>query len=256
MSTRATVDCARWLAPDWAGAPPGNVRVLSTCRSGGVSVGPYASFNFARHVGDDPSAVAANRAMLRDRAGLPAEPLWLEQVHGADVVVHAGAVAQPPPRADAAVAFERGRVCAVMTADCLPVVFADREGTRVGVAHAGWRGLAAGVLEATVAALGVVPSRLVAWLGPAIAQPAFEVGGEVREAFVRKDAAFGHAFVANAQGRYQADLYSLARTTLARIGLDAVSGGTHCTSAEPEAFFSHRRDSGRTGRMATLAWIG
>lgn len=256
MSTRATIDRARWLAPDWAGAPPGNVRVLSTCRGGGVSVGPYASFNLARHVGDDPAAVAANRAILRDRAGLPAEPLWLDQVHGSDVVVHAGAVAPTPPRADAVVAFERGRVCVVMTADCLPVVFADRDGTCVGVAHAGWRGLAAGVLEATVAALGVVPSRLVAWLGPAIAQSAFEVGGEVREAFVRKDAAFGNAFVVNARGRFQADLYGLARTTLARIGLDAVSGGVHCTSAEPEAFFSHRRDSGRTGRMATLAWIG
>jgi YfiH family protein len=243
-----------WLLPEWPDAPA-NARALSTRRDGGVSVGAYASFNLAQHVGDDPDAVAANRAILRRTAALPAEPLWLEQVHGADVVEHAGAAAAAPPRADAAVAFAPGRVCAVMTADCLPVVFVDRAGTRVGVAHAGWRGLVGGVLEATIGALHCMPSELVAWLGPAIAQRAFEVGEEVRDAFVGKDADNVAAFVPNANGRFQADLYLLARNTLARAGVHSTSGGGRCTSAEPEQFFSFRRDGGRTGRMATLAWL-
>jgi YfiH family protein len=245
-----------WLLPEWADAPV-NVRALSTRRDGGVSVGEYVSFNLAQHVGDDPDAVAANRAILRRTAALPSEPLWLEQVHGINVVEHTGQVteATAPPCADAAVAFEPGRVCVVMTADCLPVVFVDRAGTRVGVAHAGWRGLVGGVLEATIAALRCMPSQLVAWLGPAIAQGAFEVGAEVRNAFVEKDAANGAAFASNANDRFQADLYALARNTLARAGVSSVSGGGHCTSAEPEQFFSFRRDGGRTGRMATLAWL-
>ena len=242
-----------WLLPEWPDAPV-NVRALSTRRDGGVSVDEYASFNLAQHVGDDPAAVAANRAILRRTAALPSEPLWLEQVHGIDVVEHTG-TAVAPPRADAAGALEPGRVCVVMTADCLPVVFVDRAGTRVGVAHAGWRGLVGGVLEATISALHCLPSQLVAWLGPAIAPGAFEVGAEVRDAFVTKDPANGTAFVPNANGRFQADLYVLARNTLAQAGVRSVSGGGHCTSAEPEQFFSFRRDSGRTGRMATLAWL-
>lgn len=245
-----------WLLPDWREAPP-NVRALSTRRAGGVSRGAYASFNLAMHVGDDLVAVEANRAILRHAAGLPDEPLWLSQVHGIDVVEHGGAMASSstPPRADAAVAFAPGRVCVVMTADCLPVVLVDRAGTRVGVAHAGWRGLVGGVLEATVAALRCAPAEIVAWLGPAIAQPAFEVGVEVRDAFVDKDSVHATAFVANAAGRLQADLYALARQTLARVGITSVSGGGRCTSAEPEEFYSFRRDGGHTGRMATLAWL-
>ena len=184
MSTTLARSTA-WLLPEWPDAPV-NVRALSTRRDGGVSVGEYASFNLAQHVGDDPAAVAANRAILRRTAALPSEPLWLEQVHGIDVVEHDGRTTAAPPRADAAVAFEPGRVCVVMTADCLPVVFVDRAGTRVGVAHAGWRGLVGGVLEATIGALHCLPSQLVAWLGPAIAQGAFEVGAEVRDAFVAK----------------------------------------------------------------------
>ena len=245
---------AAWLLPDWRDAPPG-LRALSTRRSGGVSAGPYASFNLARHVGDDPAAVEANRAILRNGASLPSEPLWLEQVHGVDVIEHRGGQPAVPPRADAAVAFEPGRVCAVMTADCLPVVLTDRAGTRVGVAHAGWRGLAGGVLEATIAALRCHASELVAWLGPAIGQGAFEVGEDVRDAFVDKDPGHVTAFVPNAAGRFQADLYELARTTLERAGVRSVSGGGHCTSAEADDFFSFRRDGGRTGRMATLAWL-
>ena len=243
-----------WLLPDWREAPA-SLRLLTTLRHGGVSVGPYAGFNLACHVGDDPAAVEANRAILRSGAALPAGPLWLQQVHGIDVVEHRGPLPALPPRADAAVAFEPGRVCVVMTADCLPVVFADRAGTRVGIAHAGWRGMVSGVLEATITALRCRPSELIAWLGPAIGQDAFEVGGEVRDAFLDKDPSNVTAFVPNAAGRFQADLYELARRTLASAGVRSVSGGGHCTSAETEQFFSFRRDGVRTGRMATLAWL-
>jgi YfiH family protein len=244
-----------WLTPDWDVAP--NVHALSTLRGGGLSMEAYASFNLAQHVGDDPEHVRANRALLRAAAKLPAEPLWLEQVHGIQVVEHHGPVATgaAPPRADAAVAFGPDRVCVVLTADCLPVVFADRAGTRIGVAHAGWRGLVGGVLEATVAALNVAPAQLVAWLGPAIGPGAFEVGPEVRDAFVARDAANDAAFVRNESGRFQADLYSLARRALARVGVHHVSGGGRCTQREAAEFFSFRRDRGRTGRMATLAWL-
>ena len=243
-----------WLLPDWREAPP-NVRALSTRRTGGVSRDSYASLNLARHVGDDLVAVEANRAILRHAAGLPGEPLWLAQVHGVDVVEHTGTSPSLPSQADAAVAFVPGRVCVVMTADCLPVVLVDRAGTRVGVAHAGWRGLVGGVLETTVAALRCAPAELVAWLGPAIAQPAFEVGVEVRDAFVEKNPAHAVAFVPNANGRLQADLYELARQTLARVGVTQVRGGGRCTYDEAEEFYSFRRDGGRTGRMATLAWL-
>lgn len=244
-----------WLTPAWDVAP--NVHALSTLRGGGLSVKPYASFNLAQHVGDDPEHVRANRALLRAAAKLPSEPLWLDQVHGSHVVEHSGLFTADgvPPRADAAVAFEPGRVCVVMTADCLPVVFADRAGTRIGVAHAGWRGLVGGVLEATVAALQAEPDQLVAWLGPAIGPDAFEVGPEVREAFIARAGANADAFVRNATGRFQADLYRLARHALARVGVHRVSGGGHCTQREAAAFFSFRRDGGRTGRMATLAWL-
>ena len=254
MSTAGLEPNPAWVLPAWREAPA-NLRALSTRRAGGVSDGPYAGFNLARHVGDDPAAVAANRAILRNLASLPSEPLWLEQVHGTAVVEHRGDAPALPPRADAAVAFEPGRVVVVMTADCLPVVFADRAGTRVGIAHAGWRGLAAGVLEATVEALRCHPAELIAWLGPAIGQGAFEVGEDVRDAFADKDPAHVTAFVPNAGGRFQADLNELARTTLARAGVRNVSVSGHCTSAEAEQFFSYRRDGGRTGRMATLAWL-
>lgn len=240
-----------WIRADWPA--PGRVRVLATLRTGGVSAAPYDSFNLAQHVGDDPARVAANRASLRERGGLPDEPLWLNQVHGCAVVIHDGPQASPPT-ADAAVAFEPGRVCAVMTADCLPVVLADRAGRRVGVAHAGWRGLAGGVVEATVQALGVPAADLVAWLGPAIGQAAFEVGPEVRAAFVQRLPAAEAAFLPGAPGKFQADLYALARAVLAQAGVADVHGGGWCTATDRERFFSFRRD-GHTGRMATLAWL-
>jgi len=221
-----------------------------------MSQGPYASLNLALHVGDDRGAVLANREWLRAAAELPDEPLWLDQVHGTHVVEHRGVVGAVPPRADAAVAFAPGRVCVVQTADCLPVVFADRAGTRVGIAHAGWRGLVGGVLEATIAALSKAPTELTAWLGPAIGAVAFEVGAEVREAFVARHVAHAAAFERNAHGRYQADLYLLAHQALALAGVTDVSGGGHCTVRERDAFFSYRRDGARTGRMATLVWLG
>lgn len=235
---------------DWPA--PAHVRVVSTTRPGGVSVGAYASLNLAAHVGDEPAHVERNRRSLRAAAGLPAEPLWLEQVHGTAVARHGAADAVP--RADAAVSFEPNEVCAVMTADCLPVVLTDRAGSCVAVAHAGWRGLQAGVLEATVTALAARPEDLLAWLGPAIGPAAFEVGAEVRAAFIGRWSASEAHFELNARGRYQADLYALARLALEGAGVTAVHGGGWCTASAPETFFSFRRD-GVTGRMATLAWL-
>lgn len=246
-----TATAIGWIEPDWP--VPAHVRVVSTLRAGGVSGGPYASLNLAAHVGDRPDAVATNRLLLREAARLPAEPLWLEQVHGIDVVRHDGAVTSPP-RADGAVALAPARVLAVMTADCLPVVLVDREGTQVGVAHAGWRGLAAGVLQATVAALRVAAGDLHAWLGPAIGPGAFEVGPEVRESFLTSVRDSDTCFVANERGRYFADLYGLARRVLVGAGVTSVHGGGWCTHDDAGRFFSFRRD-GATGRMATLAWL-
>jgi YfiH family protein len=245
-----TATAIDWIIPDWPLA--GRVNVVSTLRGGGVSDGPYASLNLAAHVGDRPEAVAANRRLLREAVHLPAEPLWLEQVHGVDVVRHGEAM--QGARADAAVAFEPGRVCAVMTADCLPVVLVDRAGTRVAVAHAGWRGLLGGVLEATVARLGGETRALDAWLGPAIGPEAFEVGAEVREAYLARLPGSADCFVRNERGRYFADLYGLARRVLESAGVGAVHGGGWCTHRDAERFFSFRRD-GVTGRMATLAWL-
>ncbi|NJD30298.1 MAG: peptidoglycan editing factor PgeF [Gammaproteobacteria bacterium] len=241
---------AHWIRPEWP-APPG-VHVVSTLRTGGTSVGPYASFNLAAHVGDAEEHVAANRKMLGERAHLPDEPLWLEQVHGKGVVLNDGR--RDVPRADASIALGPGRVCVVMTADCLPVVLADRAGTCVGMAHAGWRGLAGGVLQATISAMDRDPANLLAWLGPAIGQSAFEVGPEVREAFLEQSPRAGTCFAANERGRYQADLYGLARILLAAAGVPSVHGGGWCTASDRERFFSFRRD-GTTGRMATLAWL-
>jgi len=237
-----------FLFPDWP-CPPG-VRAAFSLRTGGASGGPFASFNIADHVGDDAAAVAANRARLAAALGLPAEPLWLEQVHGAGVADFAG---PPRPQADAAIGRLPGEVCVVMVADCLPVLFADRDGSCVGAAHAGWRGLAAGVLERTVAALPVPPDRLLAWLGPAIGPAAFEVGPEVREAFVGVSPGAAAAFRQGTGDRWFADLYALARQRLAAAGVQAVHGGGWCTVADPARFYSYRRD-GATGRHAALIW--
>jgi YfiH family protein len=233
------------FAPDWP-APP-NVRAWVTER--GAS-GRYGTLNLALHVGDDASAVRLNRARLRAALDLESEPRWLTQVHGVRVL---DLDREDETEADGAVTGEPGVVCAVMTADCLPVVLCDRAGTRVGVAHAGWRGLLKGVLPAAVAACGD-PERLVAWLGPAIGPAAYEVGAEVRDAFVAMSPAASRRFLGNARGRWQADLYGLARDALAAAGVSSVHGGGFCTYTEAERFFSHRREA-PCGRMATLVWL-
>jgi polyphenol oxidase len=237
-----------WIVPDWP-APRG-VRALVTTRAGGVSRGPYASFNLGAHVGDDAAAVERNRERLRSL--LPTDPTWLQQVHGTEVVDAASAPAFA--RADAAVTRTRHVVCAVLTADCVPVLLADRDGTAVAVAHAGWRGLAAGVIEAAVARMNVPAANVIAWLGPAIGPRAYEVGPEVREAFARHDVAAAAAFAGYRGDRLLADLFMLARQRLGAAGVAAVYGGGHCTYTEAARFYSYRREP-TTGRFASLVWI-
>jgi polyphenol oxidase len=238
-----------WLNIDWP-APPG-VRVLSSFRGGGASAAPYASLNLGAHVGDNPETVADNRRAIIAAAGLPAEPVWLEQVHGVNVAD----LDAPGPYgpADAAVTRRPKRVCAILTADCLPVVFATESGDTIAAAHAGWRGLSAGVIEATVQAIGASPQRLIAWLGPAIGPQHFEVGAEVREAFLRDDPENIDAFESNSRGRFMADLALLARRRLERLGISRIHGGGECTYARADRYFSHRRD-GTTGRQGTFIW--
>lgn len=240
-----------WLQPQWPA--PRMVRAASTLRTGGISAPPFDSLNLGDHVGDAPEAVRDNRARLRSALSLPAEPCWLNQVHGAAVVD--ASMYATPPKADACVARSAGQVCVVMTADCLPVLFCSREGDRVAAAHAGWRGLAGGVLESTVSSLGLPGSELLAWLGPAIGPNAFEVGDEVRIAFTAQDMAAAQAFrPSHRPGHWMADIYLLARQHLARLGVRAVYGGDACTHTDEARFFSYRRD-GQCGRMASLIWI-
>lgn len=234
------------LRPDWPA--PATVRALVSTRAGGVSIEPYASLNLGVHVGDDAVAVAENRRRFNEAAGLDCPPQWLNQVHGC-AVVSAGA----PAMADACWTATPGLPCAVLTADCLPVLFTDRDGTCVAAAHAGWRGLAAGVLEATLAALPAKPKQIMAWLGPAIGPQAFQVGDEVRAQFVAQAAQDAAAFVADGK-RWRADLFALARARLARSGVTAVYGGGLCTVSDAARFFSHRRD-GVSGRFASLIEI-
>ena len=244
---------AELIRADWPA--PARVQAVATTRHGGVSGGPYASLNLGEHVGDDPSAVRQNRELLRADLVLPSEPVWLRQVHGT-VVVEARA-AMAAVTADASWTRETGVVCAVLTADCLPVVFCNAPGTHVAVAHAGWRGLSGGVLEATVAALveaGASADSLRAWLGPAIGPASYEVGADVRDAFLRADPAAEATFHVHRPGHWRLDLYAAARLRLRRAGVTTVSGGDHCTLAEPAQFFSHRRDR-VTGRQATLVWL-
>ena len=239
-----------FIIPDWPA--PMTVRAVSTTRQSGVSPPPYASLNLADHVGDDPAHVAENRRRLAAMAGFPIEPAWLEQVHGTNVV--AAETVSRPVAADAAFTRKPGRPCVVMTADCLPVLLCDRAGTVVAAAHAGWRGLAGGVMGATVARLATPPSELLVWLGPAIGPQAFEVGDEVRAAFLALDAGNAGGFQPSPAGRWLADLYDLARRQLRDLGVTAIYGGDYCTFSEPERFFSYRREN-RTGRMATLIWL-
>jgi YfiH family protein len=234
------------IIPDWPA--PSNVRAMQTTRQGGVSTSPYDSLNLGRHVGDSSLAVERNRMLLN--TVLPSEPVWLEQVHG--TVVADADRADCIPQADACIA--RRGVCVVMTADCLPVLLCDKAGSVVAAVHAGWRGMAAGVIEATVLAMEVAPENLMAWLGPAISQPAFEVGVEVRAAFVDADPAAAAAFIPGENGKWLADIYALARRRLNALGITRIYGGDRCTCRESDLFFSYRRD-GVTGRMGTFIWL-
>ena len=246
------------LQADWPA--PAGVQAFTTLRHGaGVSAAPFDTFNMGNRFaadGDDPVVVERNRVELVQRFALPSTPHWLRQVHGTDVLrFDAPAVAGEgaEPVADAAVTSTPGVVLAILTADCLPVLFAEEGGLALGAAHAGWRGLAAGVLENTVAAMGAPANRIVAWLGPAAGPQAYEIGEEVFEAFVANDAQFSSAFVATRPGHWCVDLYRLARQRLAAIGLNRVHGGELCTISDPQRFYSHRRDA-RTGRMVSVIW--
>jgi len=239
------------LRPEWPA--PSGVRAFMTTRAGGVSVGRYASMNLGQHCGDDEDAVAENRRRAAALCGGRA-PRWLEQVHGIDVVdADASSGVAPAPRADASIARREGTVCAIQVADCMPVLFADSGGAAVAAAHAGWRGLVGGVLEATVRALDVEPGRIFAWLGPAIGPQAYEVGDEVRAAFLGRDSAAAAAFRPSRSGHWYLDLYWEARRRLTAAGLGVIHGGGWCTLSDPARFYSFRRD-GQTGRMAAFIW--
>jgi YfiH family protein len=240
----------RFLYPDWPA--PENVRAVNTTRRGGVSAAAYHSFNLAGHVGDDPTGVAENRARLRAALHLPADPLWMRQVHGTDVVD--AAVVSGGIEADGAYTNRKNIVCAVLTADCLPIFICNRQGTEVGLLHAGWRGLAGGIIEAGLRAFRSSADDLLVWFGPAIGAHAYEVGDDVRNAFVTSEPQTANAFAAGNPGKWYLDLYGLARMRLAAHGVRATYGGRSCTAKQPDLFFSHRRD-GVTGRMASLIWL-
>lgn len=246
---RASVTC---LTPAWPAPAP--VRAAFTLRGGGVSASPFDTLNIAAHVGDMPDAVSENRRRVCEALALAGEPLWLEQTHGTEVWEADVKAPATPRRADAVIARTPGSVAVIQVADCLPVLLATQDASAVAAAHAGWRGLAAGVLEATVGKLGVDPAVLLAWLGPAIGRAHFEVGAEVRAAFLRHDASAAAAFSVNARGRWQCDLVALARQRLHALGVREVFGGQWCTYADRQRFFSYRRD-GRCGRMAALIWL-
>jgi polyphenol oxidase len=242
---------AAFIVPDWP-APP-NVHAAFSLRAGGASAAPFDSLNVGAHVGDDPERVGANRQLVHDLLALPAPALWLRQVHGTGVLDAHRATDSPGAGFDAVVARDPGTVAVIQVADCLPVLFAAADGQAVAAAHAGWRGLAAGVLEATLESLARPPASVMAWLGPAIGPEHFEVGEEVRAAFLKHDAGAAQAFAANARGRWQCDLVQLARRRLQARGVREVHGGHWCTFADRARFFSYRRD-GRCGRMGLFIW--
>lgn len=240
------------FVPDWP--MPSGVQAWQTCR--GAGPGPYGGFNLGQHVGDDPAAVAANRNHLKGIA--PAEPVWLTQVHGTRALDLPQEASEVSPEADAVMTTTPGVVCAVMTADCLPVLLADRAGRIVGAAHAGWRGLADGVLQALVRQMNHKisgqPSDLLAWLGPAIGPDAFEVGDDVRQAFVVQDPAYSQHFQPGVAGKWMADLSALAASKLQALGVNDITYSGCCTFTQSDRFYSYRRDQ-VTGRMATMIWI-
>jgi len=241
------------ILPDWRAHP--RVRAFSTTRLGGKSLIPYDSLNLAQHVGDKQQTVFANRAILKQLAGYTDEPAWLKQVHG-NTLVNA-ASCETIVMADASYTTESNTSCVVMTADCLPVLFSDKQGNAVAAAHAGWRGLAAGVLEASLQglceALACPPSQILAWLGPAIGPKQFEVGHDVRDVFLAQHDV-PSAFIETRSGHCLMDIYAVARHRLGLAGITDISGGEFCTVTDQQRFFSYRRD-GCCGRMATLIWL-
>jgi len=237
-----------FIEPDWPA--PANVSAFSTTRNAGFSKAPWNSLNFGGNCGDDPQHVEKNRQLLA--ALLPSKPQWLKQVHGIQVV-HLDDREATKTEADAVTTTTTGQVCAILTADCLPVLFCNKAGTKVAAAHAGWRGLANGVLEATVAAMDCQAHDLLAWIGPAIGPKAFEVGQDVLDVFTQAHSENSVAFTPH-NDRWLADLYKLARLALARVGITDISGGRYCTYTEQDKFFSYRRD-GETGRMASVIWL-
>jgi len=238
------------IYPTWP-APP-QVNAVSTTRLGGVSTPPYDSLNLGDHVGDELARVTDNRALLTKALNLPNEPAWLNQVHGNHVVV--AETVTTPATADAAYTRKPGHICVVQTADCLPVLLCDQAGKIVAAVHCGWRGLVQGILEATIARMDCDPSRMLAWLGPAIGPDAFEVGDEVRAAFCELDPAHAACFRHSSKDRWLADIYALARQQLRSLNISAIYGGGWCTFSNSERFFSYRR-SHPTGRMASFIWL-
>lgn len=238
-----------FIYPEWPA--PENVRSVVTTRRGGVSQPPYDSFNLAHHVEDEISAVLQNRELLMESLQLPSSPVWLEQVHGVQVIDAAQALHNP--QADAAFTSVKNKVCTVMTADCLPLLICNKQGTQVAAAHAGWRGLHAGVIEATLDSFPEAPQDLLVWLGPAIGPDAFEVGEEVRDAFLQDMPEADACFRASSPRHWLANIYQLARLRLQRYGIESIYGGNFCTYRDRERFYSYRRD-GKTGRMASLIW--
>jgi polyphenol oxidase len=236
-----------WITPDWPA--PANIHAATTLRTGGVSTSPYDSLNPATHVGDDIDCVRENRQRIKTMLALPTEPVWLEQIHS-NYVINA-AQATSLQQADASYSNTENVVCAVMTADCLPLLICSTDGKTCAAIHAGWRGLLAGIISNTITALAT--TEVLVWLGPAIGAACFEVGAEVRTAFVTKSAAFDSAFTHTSHDKYLADIYQLARIELAALGIHAVYGGDFCTVTQQERFYSYRRDI-QTGRMATLIW--
>jgi YfiH family protein len=240
-----------WITPDWPA--PSNVKALTTVRQGGFSNGPYEGLNLADHVGDSAEIVSENRHLLKTAAKLPNDPLWLKQVHGTTLIT-LGDYAAPYPvlEADAACAFSEKEICSVLTADCLPLLLCDRQGTRVSAVHAGWRGLAAGVIEAAVLKLNTAPNNLMVWLGPAIGPQFFEVREDVLRAFENEQSL--ETFMPTETGTWLCNIYALAKIRLRRLGITAIFGGTFCTYQESQRFYSFRR-SGTTGRMTSLIWL-
>jgi polyphenol oxidase len=252
LGSRIAAAGVDWIVPSWH--VPERIQAMATTRNGGVSAGRYATLNLGTASGDDPAVIAENRRRIG--AFIPSAPVWLRQVHGADVVTLDAATViaarTSAPVADAAVTRERNVVLGVLIADCLPVLFAERTADVIAVAHAGWRGLARGVLENTVGAMGVDPADIVVWLGPAIGMNAFEVGEDVVDAFAGSDVDEG--FAPKGRGKWNADLYAIARARLERSGVRSINGGGYCTFTDSARFFSYRRER-KTGRMAALIWV-